>query len=38
MSNGYVAQAKEIPLLLTIFKLYEQQQYMYDNKVHSREP
>lgn len=37
MSDGYAPAAKEIPLLLTIFKLYEQQQYMYDNKVHSVE-
>ena len=37
MSDGYAPEAREIPLLLTIFKLYEQQQYMYDNKVHSVE-
>lgn len=37
MCDGYAPEAKEIPLLLTIFKLYEQQQYMYDNKVHSVE-
>lgn len=37
MSDGYAPEAAEIPLLLTIFKLYEQQQYMYDNKVHSVE-
>ena len=37
MADGYVLQPKEIPLLLTIFRLYEQQQYMYDNKVHSVE-
>ena len=37
MSDGYAPEASEIPLLLTIFKLYEQQQYMYDNKVHSVE-
>lgn len=37
MSDGYAPEARGIPLLLTIFKLYEQQQYMYDNKVHSVE-
>ena len=37
MSDGYAPEAREILLLLTIFKLYEQQQYMYDNKVHSVE-
>lgn len=37
MSDGYAPEALEIPLLLTIFRLYEQQQYMYDNKVHSVE-
>lgn len=35
MSEGYAPVNREIPLLLTIMKLYEQQQYMYDNKVHS---
>lgn len=35
MSEGYAPVKKEIPLLLTIMKLYEQQQYMYDHKVHS---
>lgn len=34
LSEGYVPTKKEIPLLLTIMKLYRQQQYMYDNKVH----
>lgn len=34
MADGYALKAGEIPLLLTIFRLYEQQQYMYDNKVH----
>lgn len=37
MSDGYAPEPKEIPLLLTVFRLYEQQQYMYDNKVHSVE-
>ena len=37
MADGYAPEQREIPLLLTIFKLYEQQQYMYDNKVHSVE-
>ena len=35
MSEGYAPTEKEIPVLLTIFKLYEQQEYMYQNKVHS---
>lgn len=35
LSEGYAPTKKEIPLLLTIMKLYSQQQYMYDNKVHS---
>lgn len=35
LSEGYAPRKKEIPQLLTIFKLYEQQQYMYENKVHS---
>ena len=34
-SQGYVPDTKEIPVILTIFKLYEQQEYMYRNKVHS---
>ena len=37
MADGYAPERNEIPLLLTIFKLYEQQKYMYDNKVHSVE-
>ncbi len=37
MADGYAPEPKEIPLLLTIFKLYEQQRYMYENKVHSVE-
>ena len=37
MADGYAPEQGEISLLLTIFKLYEQQQYMYDNKVHSVE-
>lgn len=35
MEKGYAPLKKEIPLLLTIFKLYEQQQYMFDHKTHS---
>ena len=35
MSEGYAPNMKEIALLLTIYKLYEQQNYMYKNKVHS---
>ena len=37
MSDGYAMNNKEIKQYLTIVKLYEQQQYMYDNKVHSVE-
>lgn len=35
MSDGYAMADKEIDLYLTIITLYEQQKYMYDNKVHS---
>ncbi len=35
MGDGYAPEPKEVPLLLTIFRLYGQQKYMYDNKVHS---
>ena len=37
MEAGYAPASKEISLLMTIYKLYEQQQYMYQNKVHSVE-
>lgn len=37
MSNGYAATEKEAGLYLTIIALYEQQKYMYDNKIHSVE-
>ena len=37
MSAGYAMISKEIKQYLTIIKLYEQQKYMYDNKVHSVE-
>ena len=37
MADGYAPKNGEISLLLTIFKLYEQQKYMYDNRVHSVE-
>ena len=35
MSDGCIPDKKDIPKYLTILKLYEQQKYMYDNKVHS---
>ena len=35
MQDGYAPTSKESTLLLTIYKLYEQQQYMYQNKTHS---
>lgn len=37
MSDGYAMTRKEIGVYLTIITLYEQQQYMYDNRVHSVE-
>ena len=37
MSDGYAPAKKEIPLLLTIMKLYEQQLYMYETRTHSVE-
>ena len=37
MEDGYAPTSKEISLLMTIYKLYEQQQYMYQSKVHSVE-
>ena len=37
MSDGYALEKNEISLYLTICKLYEQQKYMYDNKIHSVE-
>ena len=37
MGDGYAPIGKEINLYLTIITLYEQQKYMYDNKVHSVE-
>lgn len=37
MSNGYAATEKEAGLYLTITALYEQQKYVYDNKIHSVE-
>jgi hypothetical protein len=33
MSEGYAPSKKEIPLLFTIYKLYEQQKCMYKMKV-----
>ena len=35
MSEGYAPAGKETALYLTILTLYEQQKYMYDEKVHS---
>lgn len=35
MSEGYAPNCKEIKLLLTINKLYEQQKHMYNSRVHS---
>lgn len=37
MSSGLAPRQRDIPTILTIFKLYEQQKYMYDNKVHKAE-
>lgn len=37
MCDGYAPSRKEIPFLLTIQKLYEQQLYMYENKTHTVE-
>ena len=37
MSEGYAMTGKDIGLYLTIIRLYEQQPYMYDNRVHSVE-
>jgi len=37
MSDGYAPTSKDIKLLMTIMKLYEQQEYMYTNKTHSVE-
>lgn len=34
-SKGYAPDKKAIPLLVTIFRLYLQQEYMYKNRVHS---
>lgn len=33
--EGYAPDKKDIPLLVTIFRLYLQQEYMYKNNVHS---
>ena len=35
LSRGYAPDTRDIPSILTIFKLYEQQEYMYKNKVHT---
>ena len=37
MSSGLALRQEDIPTILTIFKLYEQQKYMYDNRVHKVE-
>lgn len=37
MSDGYAMTGKDIDLYLIITELLEQQQYMYDNRVHSVE-
>ena len=37
MVDGYAPTSKEMKLLETIMKLYEQQEYMYTNKTHSVE-
>lgn len=37
MSKGYALLSKEIKLILTLYKLYEQQEYMYKNNTHSVE-
>lgn len=37
LSTGYAPTSKEIKMLLTIMKLFEQQEYMYKNKTHSVE-
>jgi len=37
MSDGYAMTGKDIGRYLTIIRLYEQQQYMYDNRIHSVE-
>ena len=33
--EGCIPEKKDIPTFLTILKVYEQQKYMYDHKVHS---
>ena len=35
MAEGYAMRSKDIDMFLTILKLYEQQKYMWDNRVHS---
>lgn len=34
-SQGYVPDTKDIPVILTIFRLYGQQEHMYKSKVHT---
>lgn len=35
ISEGCIPDKKDIQMFLTILKVYEQQKYMYDHKVHS---
>ena len=37
MQQGYAPRAKQIGNIITIFALYEQQKYMYDNRTHKVE-
>lgn len=37
LTQGYAPKSSKIKLYLTILKVYEQQKYMYDNKVHKVE-
>lgn len=37
LSAGYASKQKDITTILTIFKLYGKQQYIYDNRVHKVE-
>lgn len=37
MQQGYAPRAKQIENIITIFALYEQQKYMYDNRTHKVE-
>lgn len=37
MQQGYAPPARQIENIITIFALYEQQKYMYDNRTHKVE-